>query len=83
MSFDFSVEEESEVKLFLSNFKIIDTSSEIAEQSLFNRKLRKIKIPDNIIASTAQVYNLILLTRNISDFKSLELDIVDIMEEND
>lgn len=43
-----------------------------------NRKIKKIKIPDNIIASTAQVNNLILVTRNGSDFNALDVQILDI-----
>lgn len=39
-----------------------------------NRKDKKIKLADNIIASTAQVYDLILVTRNIDDFRGLKLN---------
>jgi len=38
----------------------------------------KIKLPDAIIAATAIVYDLILVTRNISDFKNIDgLHVVD------
>lgn len=36
------------------------------------RKNYRIKLPDAIIAATALVYDLTLVTRNIDDFKNLE-----------
>jgi len=36
------------------------------------RKIHKIKLPDAIIAATALVYNLTLVTRNIDDFKGID-----------
>jgi len=36
------------------------------------RKAHKIKLPDAIIAATALVHDLTLLTRNVSDFKIME-----------
>lgn len=36
------------------------------------REIYKIKLPDAIITATALVYNLTLITRNISDFQNIE-----------
>ncbi len=36
------------------------------------RKLYKIKLPDAIIAATAMTNNLILLSRNVSDFNQID-----------
>ncbi len=36
------------------------------------RKAHKIKLPDAIIAATALVHNLTLLTRNVNDFKKMD-----------
>ena len=36
------------------------------------RKASRLKLPDAIIASTAQTLNLTLLTRNIDDFKNVQ-----------
>ena len=55
MSFDFNEFERSSVIDLLNNFTIIDTSENIALQCLKNREKKKINLPDNIIASTAQV----------------------------
>ena len=35
------------------------------------RKKYKTKLPDAIIAATALVYNLVLISRNIPDFKNI------------
>ncbi|RZJ91940.1 MAG: type II toxin-antitoxin system VapC family toxin [Chryseobacterium sp.] len=56
----------------------IDTSSiyyiddEIINRTIKLRKDNKIKVPDAIVAATAMVYGLTLLTRNTSDFKNIE-----------
>ena len=36
------------------------------------RKKQKIKLPDAIIAATALVYELSLVSRNVSDFKNID-----------
>lgn len=80
LSFDFTSDEEKSVKDLLDSFVTIDTNREIAIQSIKNRKSKKIKVPDNIIASTAQVYDLSLVTKNINDFNSLDVNVLDIMK---
>ncbi|MBV5327463.1 MAG: hypothetical protein JZU65_07475 [Chlorobium sp.] len=62
----------------LNSFTLYETTKEIADQAVINRKNKKIKVPDNIIASTAQVHGLVLVTRNISDFSALTIDVIDI-----
>jgi predicted nucleic acid-binding protein len=81
LSFDFTPIEEQNVINLLNTFRIIDTSQDIAEQVLRNRKIKSIKIPDNIIASTAQTNDLVLITRNVSDFSSLDISIVNIFND--
>jgi predicted nucleic acid-binding protein len=80
LSFSFTPEQEADVKEFLESFKIIDINREIAIQATRNRKLKKIKVPDNIIVSSAQVNDLILVTRNIADFNSLNVKLLNIFE---
>jgi predicted nucleic acid-binding protein len=77
LSFHFqSIEHENLAKDLLNSFNIIYLDKNIASQSIENRKIKRIKIPDNIIASTAQVNNLILVTRNEKDFKSLNVSVL-------
>lgn len=81
LSFDFENEDErAEVKSFLECLDIFDTNKAIAIQCLKNRTKRKIKIPDNLIASTAQANNLTLVTRNSEDFKNLDINMINIFE---
>ncbi len=39
-------------------------------------KDKKIKLADNIIAATTQVYDLILVTRNTKDFSQIDIKIL-------
>lgn len=78
LSFDFTKSQKDNVFELLNTFSIIDTTEEISLQCLKNRDIKKIKLPDNLIASTAQVYNLILVSRNIKDFENLEIEVLNI-----
>lgn len=81
LSFPFSNEEENEVKTLLSKFKILDVDQAISNQAVKNRKIKKIKLPDNLIASTAMVNGLTIVTRNVKDFKSFDVEVFNIYEE--
>lgn len=80
LSFDFSYQEEEQVARLLRTFQIIDTSDAIALQCVKNRQYKKIKLADNIIASTAQVHGLTLVTRNVKDFSNLQIKLLNIFE---
>ena len=57
----------------LYNFiTILDLNENVVIASIEIRKQYKTKLPDAIIAATALVYELILVTRNISDFKNID-----------
>lgn len=45
---------------------------DIVTKTINIRKLHKIKTPDAIIAATALVYGIALVTRNINDFKNID-----------
>ena len=82
LSFDFESEEaRARVRAFLDQFRIIDADKGVAVQALDNRMTKKIKLPDNIIASTAQMLGLILVTRNIKDFTSLVIEVLNPFED--
>ena len=76
LSFDFSKDEEKNVIKLLEQFTIIDTSKKISFKAVENRRIKKIKLADNIIASTAQINNLTLTTRNIKDFNQINIKIL-------
>lgn len=56
---------------FINSANIIDINPDITERTIKLRANHSIKLPDAIIAATALEYNLVLLTRNIDDFKGL------------
>jgi len=70
--------EEKEVIEFLELFEIYDVSRAIINKAIQNYRTKKIKMADNLIASTAKFYNLTLVTRNIDDFKNIKLNILNL-----
>jgi len=81
LSFNFdNIEQENDVKKLLAQFELLELNQEIADQALSNRKRKKIKMADNIIAATAQLYDLILVSGNIDDFKALDVTILNPFE---
>ena len=75
LNYPFSEEQEKLVRAFLENFEIIGLSREVIDKALQNRKEKKIKMADNFILATAQVYGLKLVTNNSKDFEYF-IDIV-------
>ena len=71
LNFDFNMEEEMIVKKFLDEFTIVNLSKEIIHKALENRKIKRIKMADNFILSTAQLLQLHIVTRNSKDFEKL------------
>jgi len=66
---------------FISDVLVIELDQAIKLQTAEIRKANKVKLPDAIIAATAIVNGLTLVTRNISDFKNIsELKIIDPFE---
>lgn len=51
---------------------VIPLTDEIVETTVSIRRLHKGKLPDAIIAATALNNNLILVTRNVADFKMIK-----------
>ncbi len=80
LSYPFTKQQEKKVKELLNVFEIIEINCDIAERTIENFKIKKIKIPDNLILSTAQNYNLKLVTRNVKDFDSFKVKILNIFE---
>ena len=56
---------------FMKDSEIIELSEPVVNQTIALRKLYKIKLPDSIIAATALVHELRLVSRNTSDFKNI------------
>ena len=63
---------------FINDATVFDLSNNVVEVSIDIRKKYKTKLPDAIIAATALVYNLVVISRNISDFKNIDgLKVID------
>ena len=58
---------------FMDDSSVLDLTSNVIDQSINIRKNHKTKLPDAIIAATAMVYGLTLITRNVDDFKNIPL----------
>lgn len=56
---------------FIGISAVIDLTEDVVQTTIQLRKAHKIKTPDAIIAATALVHGLVLITRNTSDFKNI------------
>ena len=80
MVFAYDEEEDQQVREFLELFKIYDVERKILNIAINTYRKKKVKMADNIIGSTAKLYNLTLVTRNVDDFKNMELNLLNIYE---
>ncbi len=63
---------------FMNDASILNLSNHIVDASIEIRKNYKTKLPDAIIAATAIVHGLTLISRNVSDFNKIKgLQILD------
>lgn len=73
LGFNFpSPDEERITNEFVSELAVMPLSDAVVLQTIAIRKKQRIKLPDAIIGATALVHGLILVTRNVSDFNSIE-----------
>ena len=56
---------------FIADALVFELGKDIKLKTAEIRKAFKIKLPDAIIAATALVHNLTLLSRNVGDFKQV------------
>lgn len=57
---------------FINDATVLNLTNNVVDTSIEIRKKHKTKLPDAIIAATALVYNLVLISRNLSDFKNID-----------
>jgi predicted nucleic acid-binding protein len=58
---------------FISDAMVIELEQPVKLKTAELRKAYRIKLPDAIIAATALIYDLTLLSRNLSDFGGIEV----------
>lgn len=73
LSFNLATSAEQKImEAFITGSTVLGIDDEIVNKTVAIKKLKKIKLPDAIIAATALAYNLILISRNISDFNGIQ-----------
>lgn len=61
-----------QLESFIKFSSIIYIDEDVANKTIEIRRIKRIKLPDAIIAATALVRNCILLSHNTTDFKKIE-----------
>ncbi len=59
------------LQLLTPNQRQLELTELVVKQTILLRKQNKTKLPDVIIAATAIVFDLTLITRNTNDFKNI------------
>lgn len=57
---------------FMNDSIILELTAPIIEDCIAIRKKHRTKLPDAIIAATARMNNLVIVSRNVNDFKNIE-----------
>ncbi len=65
------VTEKNIMEAFVDASTVLHINDDVVNQTIALRKSRKIKLPDALIAATALVYKLTLLTNNTKDFENI------------
>lgn len=73
--YNITEQEQAKLATFLSNATVIYIDKLIEQKAIDIRQHKKMKLGDSIIAATALVNNLTIITRNESDFYGLGLTI--------
>lgn len=68
-----TIEERGIMETFINAAVIFNLDDAVVNQTILLRKEHRIKLPDAVIAATAIVYDLTLLTRNIADFEKIPI----------
>ena len=66
-----NAKEQEFTKKFVKACYIFNLNETVIDQTIVLRKQYKIKIPDAVIAATAMVYSLTLITHNTGDFNKI------------
>ena len=67
-----TIKEQSDAEDFMDSCEILPLTDEIVAKTIEIRRIYKLKTPDAIIAATALVYNLTLISRNDTDFQRIK-----------
>jgi len=63
---------------FINDADVLELTESVVNQTIELRKQNKTKLPDAILAATALANGLVLISRNLSDFKNITgLEVID------
>lgn len=71
LGFEADPQEIKTIEDFVTEIKVFPLTDAIVKKTIVLRRNLKIKLPDAIIAATALVHDLVLITRNSADFKNI------------
>jgi len=71
LRFNGAIKTQRTLEDFIGECKIFELNDAVVQETIRICKLRKIKLPDAIIAATSLVQDLTLVTRNINDFNKI------------
>ncbi len=71
LGFNQSPSEEIQAMRLIAALQELELTNAIADQTIQLRKAHRIKLPDAVIAATAIVHQLSIVTRNTSDFSEI------------
>lgn len=72
LGYNGSADEMRVVEDFIDLSSVLPLTEAVVNRTIELRKHHKIKLPDAVIAATALHYDLVLITRNVRDFQSIE-----------
>lgn len=70
LAFNGTSTEMTMLELFINESNLLPITESVVNTTISLRKTKKIKLPDALIAATAVEYQLVIITRNIDDFKT-------------
>ena len=76
--FSYTDDEDRKVRNFLDIFTLHHIDMSVIDIAINTYRNKKVKMADNLIGSTAKLHDLTLVTRNIDDFKNMNLNILNI-----
>lgn len=60
------------LRAFVNDITVLPMTDTVADKAIEIRSKKKMKLPDAIVAATAVVHNLAVISRNTKDFTSIE-----------
>ena len=66
-----SAQEKAVLELFIASSPVLPLDADVVRQTILLRQQYRTKLPDAIVAATALVHGLVLVSRNTGDFQKM------------